>query len=146
MATSSPCFRARDKSLKPLMLLAHIDVVEANRADWERDPFKLVEEDGFFYARGSSDDKAMAAVFTDSMVRFKQDGYRPKRGIKLALTCGEESPNVFNGVNYLIENHRDLVDAASRSTKAAADATTRRPACIASSRCWPPRSSTRTTR
>jgi acetylornithine deacetylase/succinyl-diaminopimelate desuccinylase-like protein len=101
-----------DAKLKPLLLLAHIDVVEANRADWVRDPFKLVEEDGFFYARGSSDDKAMAAVFTDSMVRFKQSGYRPKRGIKLALTCGEESPNVFNGVKYLIENHRDLVDAA----------------------------------
>src|SRR6478736_4871173 len=73
-----------DKSLKPLLLLAHIDVVEANRADWERDPFKLVEENGFFYARGSSDDKAMAAVFADSMVRFKKEKYRPKRGIKLA--------------------------------------------------------------
>jgi acetylornithine deacetylase/succinyl-diaminopimelate desuccinylase-like protein len=101
-----------DKALKPLLLLAHIDVVEANRADWVRDPFTLVEEDGFFYARGSSDDKAMAAVFTDSMVRFKKDGYKPERAIKLALTCGEESPNVFNGVKYLIENHRDLVDAA----------------------------------
>ena len=104
--------KGTDQSLKPLLLLAHIDVVEANRADWERDPFTLVEEGGFFYARGSSDDKAMAAVFTDSMVRFKRDGYKPKRGIKLALTCGEESPNVFNGVKYLIENHRDLVDAA----------------------------------
>src|SRR5690242_2489335 len=101
-----------DKKLKPLLLLAHIDVVEANRADWERDPFTLIEEDGFFYARGSSDDKAMAAVFTDSMVRFKQEGFKPKRGIKLALTCGEESPNVFNGVKFLIENHRELVDSA----------------------------------
>jgi acetylornithine deacetylase/succinyl-diaminopimelate desuccinylase-like protein len=100
-----------DPKLKPLLLLAHIDVVEANREDWERDPFKLVEEDGFFYARGASDDKAMAAVFADSMVRFKRDGYRPRRGIKLALTCGEETPNVFNGVSYLIENHRDLIDA-----------------------------------
>jgi acetylornithine deacetylase/succinyl-diaminopimelate desuccinylase-like protein len=101
-----------DKSLKPLLLLAHIDVVEANRADWERDPFKLVEENGFFYARGSSDDKAMAAVFADSMVRFKQEKYRPKRTIKLALTCGEETPNVFNGVSFLVEKHRDLIDAA----------------------------------
>jgi acetylornithine deacetylase/succinyl-diaminopimelate desuccinylase-like protein len=101
-----------DSKLEPLLLLAHIDVVEANRADWKRDPFTLDEEDGFFYARGSSDDKAMAAVFTDSMIRFKKDGYRPKRGIKLALTCGEETPNVFNGVRYLIENHRDLIDAA----------------------------------
>ncbi|HTU65284.1 MAG TPA: M20/M25/M40 family metallo-hydrolase [Steroidobacteraceae bacterium] len=100
-----------DKNAKALLLLAHIDVVEANRADWVRDPFKLVEEDGFFYARGSSDDKAMAAVFTDSMVRLKQEGYKPKRTIKLALTCGEESPNVFNGVKFLIENHRDLIDA-----------------------------------
>jgi len=101
-----------DAKLKPLLLLAHIDVVEANRADWTRDPFKLVEEDGFFYARGASDDKAMAAVFADAMVRYKKEGYRPKRGIKLALTCGEETPNVFNGVKYLVANHRDLVDAA----------------------------------
>jgi acetylornithine deacetylase/succinyl-diaminopimelate desuccinylase-like protein len=101
-----------DKKLKPVLLLAHIDVVEANRADWVRDPFTLVEEDGFFYARGASDDKAMAAVFTDTMVRLQQEGFKPKRGVKLALTCGEESPNVFNGVQYLIENHRDLVDAA----------------------------------
>jgi len=100
-----------DPKLKPLLLLAHIDVVEANRADWVRDPFKLVEEDGFFYARGSSDDKAMAAVFADTMVRFKRDGYKPKRGIKLALTCGEETPNVFNGASYLVQNHRDLIDA-----------------------------------
>jgi len=101
-----------DRKLKPVLLLAHIDVVEANREDWVRDPFKLTEEDGFFYARGASDDKAMAAVFTDMMVRFKRDGYRPKRGIRLALTCGEETPNVFNGVSYLIENHPDLIDAA----------------------------------
>ena len=100
-----------DPKLKPLLLLAHIDVVEARREDWVRDPFKLVEEDGFFYARGSSDDKAMAAVFADSMVRFKKEGYRPKRGIRLALTCGEETPNVFNGVRYLVEKHRDLIDA-----------------------------------
>ena len=98
--------------LKPVLLLAHIDVVEANRADWERDPFKLVEEDGFYYARGSADDKAMAAVFADMMVRYKKEKYRPKRGIKLALTCGEETPNTFNGVSYLIQNHRDLIDAA----------------------------------
>jgi acetylornithine deacetylase/succinyl-diaminopimelate desuccinylase-like protein len=100
-----------DKKLKPVLLLAHIDVVEAKREEWVRDPFKLIEEDGFFYARGASDDKAMAAVFTDMMVRFKKDGYRPKRGIKLALTCGEETPNTFNGVKYLIENHRELIDA-----------------------------------
>jgi acetylornithine deacetylase/succinyl-diaminopimelate desuccinylase-like protein len=100
-----------DPKLKALMLLAHIDVVEAKRADWERDPFTLTEEGGFFYARGASDDKAMAAVFADSMVRFKEEGYRPKRTLKLVLTCGEETPNVFNGVQYLIQHHRDLIDA-----------------------------------
>jgi acetylornithine deacetylase/succinyl-diaminopimelate desuccinylase-like protein len=101
-----------DPKLKPVLLLAHIDVVEARREDWKRDPFKLVEEDGFFYGRGTGDDKAMAAVFVDSMVRFKQQNYRPKRGIKLALTCGEETPNVQNGVRFLVEHHRDLIDAA----------------------------------
>jgi acetylornithine deacetylase/succinyl-diaminopimelate desuccinylase-like protein len=101
-----------DPRLKAVLLLAHIDVVEAKREDWKRDPFKLVEEDGFFYGRGSADDKAMAAVFVDSMVRFKQENYRPKRGIRLALTCGEETPNVQNGVKFLVENHRDLIDAA----------------------------------
>src|SRR5688572_2613408 len=101
-----------DASLKPLMLLAHLDVVEAKREDWTRDPFKLVEEDGYFYARGASDDKSMAAIFADSMVRFRQENYKPRRGIKLALTCGEETPNTFNGVSYLLEHHRALIDAA----------------------------------
>lgn len=101
-----------DSSIKPLLLLAHLDVVEANRADWERDPFTLIEEDGYFYGRGTADDKAMAAIFVEAMVRFKQQGYRPRRGIKLALTCGEETPYDFNGVEYLLANHRDLIDAA----------------------------------
>jgi acetylornithine deacetylase/succinyl-diaminopimelate desuccinylase-like protein len=101
-----------DASLKPLMLLAHLDVVEAKREDWTRDPFKLVEEGGYFYARGASDDKAMASIFVDSMIRFKEEGYKPNRGIKLALTCGEETPDDFNGVSYLIEHHRALMDAA----------------------------------
>jgi acetylornithine deacetylase/succinyl-diaminopimelate desuccinylase-like protein len=101
-----------DATLKPVMLLAHLDVVEARREDWARDPFTLVEEDGYFYARGASDDKAMAAIFTDAMVRFRQENYRPRRGIKLVLTCGEETPNTFNGVSYLVEHHRALIDAA----------------------------------
>jgi acetylornithine deacetylase/succinyl-diaminopimelate desuccinylase-like protein len=101
-----------DASLKPLMLLAHLDVVEAKREDWVRDPFILVEEGGYFYARGAADDKSMASIFTDSMVRFKQEDYKPRRGIKLALTCGEESPNTFNGISYLLEHHRGLIDAA----------------------------------
>src|SRR3954464_12327184 len=83
---------------KALMLLAHIDVVEAKREDWTRDPFKLVEENGYFYARGASDDKAMAASFTDAMIRYRQEGFKPRRTLKLALTCGEETPDTFNGV------------------------------------------------
>ena len=101
-----------DKLAKPILLLAHIDVVEAKRADWERDPFKLVEENGWFYARGSSDDKAMAASFTDNLIRYKKSGFVPKRSIKLALTCGEETPDTFNGVKWLIQAHPEALDAA----------------------------------
>jgi acetylornithine deacetylase/succinyl-diaminopimelate desuccinylase-like protein len=101
-----------DGSKKPLLLLAHIDVVEAKRADWTRDPFKLVEEDGMFYARGSSDDKAMASVFVDSMIRYKREKLQPKRDIILALTCDEEAQSAtYNGVDYLIKHHRPLIDA-----------------------------------
>ncbi len=94
-----------------LLLLAHIDVVEANPEDWERDPFTLIEEDGYFFGRGASDDKAMAAIFVDVLMRMSRSGYRPGRTLKLALTCGEETPNTFNGVRYLLEHHRDLIDA-----------------------------------
>jgi len=96
---------------KALLLLAHIDVVEAKHADWVRDPFALIEEDGYFYGRGTADDKAMAAIFVDAMMRYKKTGYRPQRDIKLALTCGEETPGDFDGARYLVENHRDLIDA-----------------------------------
>jgi acetylornithine deacetylase/succinyl-diaminopimelate desuccinylase-like protein len=101
----------RDKTLKPLLLLAHIDVVEAKAEDWGRDPFKLIEQDGFFYARGASDDKAMASVFTDSLIRYRKEGFKPLRSIRLALTCGEESPSVFNGVKWLLETHPDVLQA-----------------------------------
>ena len=101
-----------DSHAAPMLLLAHIDVVEANRADWQRDPFTLVEEGGYFYARGASDDKAMASVFTDSMVRFRQENWRPRRDVKLALTCGEETSDTANGVEYLIAHNRPLIDAA----------------------------------
>ena len=98
---------------KPVLLLAHIDVVEAKREDWERDPFKLVEEDGFFYARGASDDKAMAAMFTDSLIRFRKEGFKPRRDIILALTCGEETSATHNGVVMAArEPSRAPVDAA----------------------------------
>jgi acetylornithine deacetylase/succinyl-diaminopimelate desuccinylase-like protein len=104
--------QGRDRLAKPILLLAHIDVVEANPADWERDPFKLVEENGWFYARGSSDDKAMAAVFTDSLIRYHKEGFKPRRAIKLALTCGEETPDVFNSVKWLTQSQPQVLSAA----------------------------------
>ncbi len=100
-----------DKKLKPMLLLAHIDVVEAKRSDWERDPFTLIEENGYFYGRGTVDDKAQAAIFTDALVRMAQSGYKPKRTIKLALTCGEETSGAFNGAEWLSKNKRELIDA-----------------------------------
>jgi len=99
-------------ALKPLLMLAHIDVVEAKREDWERDPFKLIEEGGYFYARGSSDDKAMAAINVSNMIRFRQEKLRPARDLILALTCDEELvPGPYNGVEFLLKNHRPLIDA-----------------------------------
>lgn len=102
----------RDRLAKPILLLAHIDVVEAKREDWERDPFKLVEENGWFYARGASDDKAMAAVFTDNLIRYRKEGFVPRRDIKLALTCGEETPDVFNSVKWLTTTKPEVLNAA----------------------------------
>jgi len=104
--------RGSDAKAKPILLLAHIDVVEAKREDWVRDPFKLVEENGWFYARGVSDDKAMAAVFTDSLIRYRQEGFKPRRDIKLALTCGEETPDTFNGVHWLLQTRPEALSAA----------------------------------
>src|SRR6202522_3702134 len=101
----------RDRTAKPILLLAHIDVVEAKREDWERDPFKLIEEKGWFYARGASDDKAMAAVFTDSLIRYRQEGFKPRRDIKLALTCGEEKSEIFNSVRWLTETQPAVLSA-----------------------------------
>ncbi len=99
------------KRAKPILLIAHIDVVEAKRADWERDPFTMVEENGYFYGRGTADDKAQAAVWIDTLIRFKQEGYKPKRTVKVALTCGEETNGAFNGAEWLAANKRDLIDA-----------------------------------
>jgi acetylornithine deacetylase/succinyl-diaminopimelate desuccinylase-like protein len=103
--------RAPGSKAKALLLLAHIDVVEAKREDWTRDPFTLFEEDGYFYARGVADDKAMAAVWVDSLIRLHQEGFRPARDIKIALTCGEETIEAFDGLQYLLANHRGLIDA-----------------------------------
>jgi acetylornithine deacetylase/succinyl-diaminopimelate desuccinylase-like protein len=101
----------KDPKAGAILLLAHIDVVEAKREDWTRDPFTLVEEDGYFYARGASDDKAMAAIFTDSLIRYRAEGFKPKRDIKLALTCGEEGGDPFNSVPWLLETHPETLKA-----------------------------------
>jgi len=103
--------KGSSKKAKPMLLLGHLDVVEANRADWERDPFTLIEENGYFYARGTSDMKAMDAIWVDTLMRFKKSGYVPKRTVKLALTCGEESTGAFNGAGWLAKNKPDLIAA-----------------------------------
>lgn len=99
-------------ALKPLLLLAHIDVVVAKRSDWTRDPFTLIEENGYFYGRGTTDDKSMAAIWADMLARFSREHYKPRRTIKMALTCGEETSGAFNGAEWLSKNRRSLIDAA----------------------------------
>jgi len=95
---------------KPLLLLAHLDVVEALREDWSFDPFKFLEKDGYFYGRGTADDKAMAAIWVANLIRFKQEKFNPDRDIIVALTADEEGGN-SNGVSWLLQNHRNLIDA-----------------------------------
>jgi len=95
---------------RPLLLLAHLDVVEARRDDWSFDPFVFREQDGYFYGRGSSDDKAMAAIFVANLIRCLQEGFRSDRDIILALTADEEGGE-WNGVSFLLEEHRPLIDA-----------------------------------
>ena len=96
---------------KPMLLLGHLDVVEAKREDWTRDPFTMIEENGYFYGRGAADMKAMDATWVDMLMRFKKSGYHPKRTIKLALTCGEETTNAFNGAQWLAKNKPELIAA-----------------------------------
>jgi acetylornithine deacetylase/succinyl-diaminopimelate desuccinylase-like protein len=100
----------KDAKAGAILLLSHLDVVEAKRGDWERDPFAFIEEGGWFYGRGVSDDKAHGAIFTDTMIRLKQAGRPLRRTLKLALTCGEEG-GPFNGAKWLVENHRDWIEA-----------------------------------
>jgi acetylornithine deacetylase/succinyl-diaminopimelate desuccinylase-like protein len=97
---------------KPIMLLAHLDVVQALKSDWsaDLDPFVLTERDGYYYGRGSGDDKAMASIFVANLLRFKKEGYVPDRDIILALTADEEGGG-SNGVRWLIANHKELIDA-----------------------------------
>jgi acetylornithine deacetylase/succinyl-diaminopimelate desuccinylase-like protein len=101
-----------DRKARPMLLLAHIDVVEAHREDWQRDPFTLVEENGYFYARGALDDKSMAATWVDTLIRLRSERTKPRRTIKMALTCGEETSGAFNGAQYLANQQRELIDAA----------------------------------
>lgn len=100
-----------DPTAPAILLVAHIDVVEAKRSDWKRDPFKLVEEEGYFFARGAIDDKAMAAIFIDSLIRYREEKFRPRRTIKIALTCGEETDAVFDGVEYLLATEPNTLKA-----------------------------------
>jgi acetylornithine deacetylase/succinyl-diaminopimelate desuccinylase-like protein len=97
-------------SKRPMILLAHLDVVEAKREDWSFDPFTLTEKDGYLYGRGTADDKTMAAVFVTNLLRLKSEGFVPSRDLILALTADEEG-GTFNGVRWLIANQRSLIDA-----------------------------------
>jgi acetylornithine deacetylase/succinyl-diaminopimelate desuccinylase-like protein len=97
---------------KPILLLAHLDVVPAKREDWSFDPFKLTEQDGYVYGRGASDDKFMAAAFVATLIRYKQEGYKPDRDIIVALETDEEILDADGvGIRWLLANHRDLIDA-----------------------------------
>lgn len=103
-------YRGRDSGRKPLLLLAHIDVVAADPADWTLDPFTFIEQDGYYYGRGTTDDKDEAAIHIANFIRMKQEGFQPDRDIIVALTADEEGgPN--NGVEWLLANHPDLIDA-----------------------------------
>ena len=103
-------YRGSNRNAKPILLLAHLDVVEARRSDWSMEPFKLTEQDGFFYGRGTDDDKAMAAAWVANLLRYKAEGYVPARDLIVALTAGEES-GIDNGVDWLVKNRRPLIDA-----------------------------------
>ena len=103
-------YRGRNVDRKPILLLAHIDVVEADPADWTLDPFTFVEQDGYYYGRGTSDDKDEAAIHIANLIRLKQEDFQPDRDIIVALTADEEG-GTDNGVQWLLANHRDLVDA-----------------------------------
>jgi acetylornithine deacetylase/succinyl-diaminopimelate desuccinylase-like protein len=107
------------RARRPILLLAHIDVVPARREDWDYDPFKLMEINGYFHGRGVIDDKAMAAIFVANMIEYVKEGFKPDRDIILALTTDEElarSPN--NGIRWLLQHRRELIDAEFASKQA----------------------------
>ena len=95
---------------RPLLLLAHLDVVEVEKGQWTVPPFELTEQGGFYYGRGTSDDKHMAAIFIANLIRYKREGFVPRRDIIVALTADEEWGD-YNGVRWLLEQHRPLIDA-----------------------------------
>ncbi len=95
---------------KPILLIGHLDVVEARREDWTTDPFQFLEKDGFFYGRGTQDMKSGDAIMVTTLIRMKKEGYQPDRDIILALTADEEGGK-SNGVDWLLKNHRDLIEA-----------------------------------
>ncbi|KEQ53853.1 M20/M25/M40 family metallo-hydrolase [Sphingobium chlorophenolicum] len=103
-------YPGRNPKLKAVLMLGHIDVVNARRADWTRDPYAFIEEDGYYYGRGVADMKAQDAIWIDNLLRFQAEKYRPLRTIKMALTCGEEGL-YLNGAKWLVDNQKDLVDA-----------------------------------
>lgn len=96
---------------QPILLMAHLDVVEAKPEDWSMEPFKFSEKDGYYYGRGIVDDKAMASIFIANLIRYIEEGYTPERDIIVALTADEES-GADNGMDWLVAKHRDLIDAA----------------------------------
>jgi acetylornithine deacetylase/succinyl-diaminopimelate desuccinylase-like protein len=103
-------YRGRDSGRKPLLLLAHIDVVAADPADWTLDPFTFVEQEGYYYGRGTTDDKDEAAIHIANLIRLREEGFQPDRDIIVALTADEETGD-HNGVKWLLEEHPDLIDA-----------------------------------
>ncbi|MBL8174701.1 MAG: M20/M25/M40 family metallo-hydrolase [Bryobacterales bacterium] len=96
---------------KPILLLAHLDVVEAKRTDWEHDPFVLREEGGYFYGRGTGDDKAQASIWLANLIQFRKEGWKPGRDLIAAWTADEEGWGKYNGVSWLLKHHRDWIDA-----------------------------------
>jgi acetylornithine deacetylase/succinyl-diaminopimelate desuccinylase-like protein len=103
--------KGSDPGAGALLLLGHLDVVEAHREDWTRDPFVLVEENGYFFGRGTFDMKSLDAIWVDSLIRLKRAGRQPRRTLKMALTCGEETDGAFNGAAWLASNRPDLLKA-----------------------------------
>ena len=103
--------RGRSQDRKPILAMAHIDVVEANPEDWTLPPFELIEQDGTFYGRGVADDKDEAAAYAAILIKMKEEGFTPDRDIVVALTADEEGGG-HNGVAWLLANRPGWMDVA----------------------------------